>query len=134
MIKSASYLHVRWCGKSRGGTAYQSVNNVPSVRIMARVTALTPDEIHNFVLPLARHTRVGNDDLNLLKVGKRAVPSTERKTPTFFQPGSLLSFWTTQYRSEEASNVIKGVPGVMALESQGVLALSSSVTVLPMAT
>ena len=50
---------------------------------------------------------------------------------TSFQPGSVLSFWAVQYRSELARRSMKGVPGVMAFESHA--SLVSEVISLPIA-
>jgi len=55
----------------------------------------------------------------------------EKLQRTPFQPGSVLSFFATQYRKDVANKSMNGVPGVIAFESQAVLLRMSSVTVWP---
>lgn len=58
------------------------------------------------------------------KVNKKLTPA---------HPGSSFNFFATQYLKLLANKSMKGVPGVMALESQPFSLRNSSETSLPMA-
>lgn len=45
--------------------AHQSVDNMLSIRVMARVDALAPNEVHDLVLALSGDGSIGDDDLDL---------------------------------------------------------------------
>ena len=45
--------------------AHQSVDNVLGIRVVTRIDALTPNEVHDLVLALSGDGSIGNDDLYL---------------------------------------------------------------------
>jgi hypothetical protein len=85
------------------------------------------------VLTFTRNAGIGDVDLKLWGVFRQMEEIYRGIQPTFFHALSVLIFCVTQYRSDEARRSMKGVPGVMALESHVFLFFSSSLMVLPIA-
>jgi hypothetical protein len=100
---------------------HQTVDNVLGVDIIALVYPLAADEVHDLVLTLSRNASIRYVDLELCRGSEQTLMRDIKLQRTPFQPGSVLSFCTTQYRREAARRSMKGVPGVIALESQASL-------------
>lgn len=82
---------------------YQTINDMVDVRVVARVTALASDELHDLVLSFPRDTGVRNDNLELLQISVRVCegemvsrglnvhPSSQGQSSSSGQPSTAKS-------------------------------------------
>lgn len=62
---------INHCSKNTRFNTYQAINDVVDVRVVAGITALAPDELHDLVFSFPGDAGVRNDDLELLPISVR---------------------------------------------------------------